>query len=41
VSIALDLTWLAAIGGAIGLVGSGAFAWFTAAITRRAIAAHR
>jgi len=41
VSIALDLTWLAAIGGAIGLVGSGAFAWFTATITRRAVATHR
>ena len=34
-AIASDIVWLMQIGSAVGLVGALAFAWFTAAITRR------
>jgi hypothetical protein len=34
VSIALDVAWLTRVGGAIGLVGAVAFAWFTAHVMR-------
>jgi hypothetical protein len=35
VAIIIDAAWLARIGGAIGLVGAIAFAWFTADVMRR------
>jgi hypothetical protein len=39
IAIAADTGELAAIGAAIGLIGAVAFAWFTAAVTRRLIRA--
>jgi hypothetical protein len=36
-AIAADSVWFARIGGAVGLVGAVAFAWFTASVTRRAL----
>lgn len=36
-AIAADSAWLARFGGAVGLVGAIAFAWFTASVTRRAL----
>jgi hypothetical protein len=39
-AIALDMDALARVGGAIGLVGAAAFAWFAGAITWRVARAH-
>lgn len=36
-AIAADSAWLARVGGAVGLIGAAAFAWFTASVTRRAL----
>jgi hypothetical protein len=38
-AIAADIGWLVPIGAAVGLTGAAAFAWFTAAVTRRLIGA--